>query len=199
VIRLAASCICGSDLWPYRGIASFDGPMPVGHEYVGVVEEVGSQVRDIHVGDFVVGPFVAAGDDCEICRAGFQSYCTNRVEMPTIGVQAERARMPFADQTLIATPKAPDPDLIPSLLTASDVFGTGWFAAVSAGVGPRTSVAVVGDGAVGLMGVLAHSSLVRSASSPSAGTPPGRTSPDTSAPPTLSRSGATKGRRRSSN
>jgi threonine dehydrogenase-like Zn-dependent dehydrogenase len=159
VIRLAASCICGSDLWPYRGIASFDGPMQIGHEYVGVVQEVGSQVRDIHVGDFVVGPFVAAGDDCEICRAGFQSYCPNRVEMPTIGVQAERARIPFADQTLIATPKAPGPDLIPSLLTASDVLGTGWFAAVSAGVGPRTSVAVVGDGAVGLMGVLAAQQL----------------------------------------
>jgi threonine dehydrogenase-like Zn-dependent dehydrogenase len=159
VIRITASCICGSDLWPYRGYDSITEPTQIGHEYVGIVEEIGDQVKTVAIGDFVVGPFVASGDNCEICQAGFQSYCPNRVEMPTIGVQAERARIPFADGTLIATPEHPAPDLIPSLLTCSDVLGTGWFAAVSAGAGPGKTIAVVGDGAVGLSAILAAQQL----------------------------------------
>ena len=159
VIRVTASCICGSDLWPYRGYDDITHPTPIGHEYVGVVEEIGSAVRTVKPGDFVVGPFVASGDNCPVCESGFQSYCPNRVEMPTIGAQAERARIPFADGTLLATPEQPTPDLIPSLLTCSDVLGTGWFAAVCAQAGPGKTIAVVGDGAVGLCAVLAAQQL----------------------------------------
>jgi threonine dehydrogenase-like Zn-dependent dehydrogenase len=158
IIRLAASCICGSDLWPYRGIDAADHS-PMGHEYVGVVEEIGAEVRDIRVGDFVVGSFVASDNTCEICVAGYQSRCVHNVMMGSVGTQAERARIPLADGTLVATPGQPDADLIPSLLAASDVLGTGWFAAVAAEVGPGKTVAVVGDGAVGLMGVLAAKQL----------------------------------------
>lgn len=158
IIRLAATCICGSDLWPYRGTDQVDHQV-MGHEYVGVVEEVGSDVRNVKVGDFVVGSFWASDNTCEICRAGYQAYCVNRVLMGTIGTQAERARIPLADGTLVATPGRPDPDLIPSLMAASDVLGTGWFAAVAAEVGPGKTVAVVGDGAVGLLGVLAAKQL----------------------------------------
>jgi threonine dehydrogenase-like Zn-dependent dehydrogenase len=158
IIRLAATCICGSDLWPYRGAEQVEHQV-MGHEYVGVVEEVGSEVTKIKVGDFVVGSFWASDDTCEICRAGYQAYCVHRVLMGTIGTQAERARIPLADGTLVATPGQPDPDLIPSLMAASDVLGTGWFAAVAAEVGPGKTVAVVGDGAVGLLGILAAQQL----------------------------------------
>ncbi len=109
VIRVTASCICGSDLWPYRGLVPLPEPTQVGHEYVGIVEQVGDAVTTIKPGDFVVGPFVAAGDGCEICQAGFQSYCPNRVEMPTIGTQAEKAASPSPTPPLIATPTQPDP------------------------------------------------------------------------------------------
>jgi threonine dehydrogenase-like Zn-dependent dehydrogenase len=159
VIRLSATCICGSDLWPYRGVEKVDGPAPMGHEYVGVVEEVGSQVTTIRPGQFVVGSFAASDNTCEICRAGYQSGCVHRVFMNTIGTQSQLARIPLADGTLVATPGMPDPDLVPSLLAASDVLGTGWFAAVAAGAGPGKTVAVVGDGAVGLCGVLAARQL----------------------------------------
>ena len=155
VIRLAATCVCGSDLWPYRGIESVDGPAPMGHEYVGVVEEVGGEVTTLRPGQFVVGSFFASDNTCEICRAGYQSSCVNRQPGAATGAQAEFLRVPLADGTLVATPGAPPEDLIPSLLTASDVLGTGWFAAVAAAVGPGKTVAVVGDGAVGLLGVLA--------------------------------------------
>jgi threonine dehydrogenase-like Zn-dependent dehydrogenase len=154
VIRLAATCVCGSDLWPYRGTDAVDH-QPMGHEYVGVVEEVGADVREIRVGDFVVGSFFSSDNTCEICRAGYQSHCVHRGPGAAPGAQAEYARIPHADGTLVATPGTPDPDLIPSLLAASDVLGTGWFAAVAAEVGPGKTVAVVGDGAVGLLGVLA--------------------------------------------
>ena len=155
VIRLAATCICGSDLWPYRGADSPDH-QHMGHEYVGVVEEVGDEVSTLEVGDFVVGSFVISCGRCEICRAGHPSRCVHAIFVDgQIGTQAERARIPFADGTLVKTPGIPDPDLIPSLLAASDVLGTGWFAADAAGAGPGRTVAVVGDGAVGLMGVLA--------------------------------------------
>jgi threonine dehydrogenase-like Zn-dependent dehydrogenase len=158
VIRLTATCICGSDLWPYRGIEPADHQV-MGHEYVGVVEEIGDEVRNVKIGDFVVGSFVTSDNTCEICRAGFQSKCVNASFVSQIGTQSERARIPHADGTLVATPGRPDPELIPSLLAASDVLGTGWYAAVAAEAGPGKTVAVVGDGAVGLMGVLAAKRL----------------------------------------
>ncbi|WP_445255506.1 zinc-dependent alcohol dehydrogenase family protein [Nocardioides aurantiacus] len=154
VVRLAATCICGSDLWPYRGAEPVEHQV-MGHEYVGVVEQVGDDVRTVAVGDFVVGSFWASDNTCETCRAGYQAYCPNRVLMGTLGTQAELARVPLADGTLVATPGMPDADLVPSLLAASDVLGTGWFAAVAAQAGPGRTVAVVGDGAVGLLAVLA--------------------------------------------
>lgn len=154
VVRLAATCICGSDLWPYRGAEPVEHQV-MGHEYVGVVEQVGDDVRTVAVGDFVVGSFWASDNTCETCRAGYQAYCPDRVLMGTLGTQAELARVPLADGTLVATPGMPDADLVPSLLAASDVLGTGWFAAVAAQAGPGRTVAVVGDGAVGLLAVLA--------------------------------------------
>ena len=135
VIRLAATCVCGSDLWPYRGIEAVRHPSPMGHEYVGVVEEVGSEVRTVKPGDFVVGSFMASDDTCEICQAGYQSRCANVEPVGAIGAQAEYLRVPLADGTLVATHGQPDPDLIPSLLAASDVLGTGWFGAVAAACG----------------------------------------------------------------
>lgn len=160
VIRLAATCICGSDLWPYRGADPLEGPTPMGHEYCGVVEEVGSEVRDVEVGQFVVGSFFASDNTCEICRAGYQTSCLHREVLGTGGgAQAQRMRVPLADGTLVATPGTPDADLVPSLLAASDVLGTGWFGAVAAEAGPGKTVAVVGDGAVGLCAVLAAKQL----------------------------------------
>lgn len=154
VIRLAATCICGSDLWPYRGSDQVDRA-PMGHEYVGTVTEVGSAVTTVQPGDFVIGSFMASDGTCEICRAGYQSRCAHVVPMGGIGTQAEYARIPWADGTLVKTPGTPEPELIPSLLAASDVLGTGWFAADAAEAGPGKTVAVVGDGAVGLLGILA--------------------------------------------
>lgn len=159
VIRLTATCVCGSDLWSYRGVSEFDGPIPMGHEYVGIVEEVGDEVRLIRPGQFVVGSFMASDNTCELCRAGYQSFCVQRVAMGRIGTQAERARVPLADGTLVALEGIPDADLTPDLLAASDVLGTGWFAADAARVGPGKTVVVVGDGAVGLLGVLAARQL----------------------------------------
>ncbi|MFZ5852134.1 MAG: zinc-dependent alcohol dehydrogenase family protein [Actinomycetota bacterium] len=159
VIRLAATCVCGSDLWPYRGIEAVTGPAPMGHEYVGLVEEVGRDVRTVRPGQFVVGSFFASDNTCEICRAGYQSSCVRREPVGALGAQADRLRVPLADGTLVATPELPADDLVPSLLTASDVLGTGWFGAVAADVRPGKTVAVVGDGAVGLLGVLAARQL----------------------------------------
>jgi threonine dehydrogenase-like Zn-dependent dehydrogenase len=159
VIRLVAACVCGSDLWPYRGIEQVERPRHMGHEYVGIVEEVGSDVRTVQPGQFVVGSFFASDNTCEICRAGYQSRCVSAESATPTGAQAEYARIPLADGTLVATPGMPDDDLVSSLLAASDVLGTGWFAAVAAEVGPGKSVAVVGDGAVGLLGVLAAKEL----------------------------------------
>jgi threonine dehydrogenase-like Zn-dependent dehydrogenase len=159
IIRLPATCICGSDLWPYRGIEPVDGPAPMGHEYVGIVEAVGKAVTTIKPGEFVIGSFFASDNTCEICQAGYQSSCMHREPIGAIGTQAELARVPLADGTLVATPGVPPDDLIPSFLAASDVLGTGWFGAVAAEVAPGKSVAVVGDGAVGLLGVLAASRL----------------------------------------
>lgn len=159
IIRIAATCICGSDLWSYRGVEPVDHTL-MGHEYVGVVEEIGAAVQTLSVGDFVVGSFCISDNTCPICRAGYHSRCVNGSFVTgAIGTQAEKARIPHADGTLVATPAQPDPELIPSLLAASDVLGTGWFAADAADVGPGKTVAVVGDGAVGLMGVLAAEQL----------------------------------------
>ena len=159
IIRVSATCICGSDLWPWRGADPVDGPTPMGHEYVGVVEQVGSDVTTIKPGQFVVGSFFASDNTCEICQAGYQSRCVHAEVMGTIGTQAQLARVPLADGTLVATPEPPPADLVPSLLAASDVLGTGWFAAVAAKAGPGKTVAVVGDGAVGLLAVLAARQL----------------------------------------
>jgi threonine dehydrogenase-like Zn-dependent dehydrogenase len=152
-IRLSASCICGSDLWPYRGLNNVTSPMAMGHEYCGVVEEVGSAVTTVRPGRFVVGSFCISDNTCPHCRFGFHSSCVQREFMT--GAQAPLARVPLADGTLVATLEAPADDLIPSLLATSDVLGTGWYAADAARVQPGSTVAVVGDGAVGLMGVLA--------------------------------------------
>src|ERR687884_2144814 len=154
IIRIAAACVCGSDLWPYRGIGLGPdaAPTPMGHEYCGIVEEVGSAVSSIKAGKFVIGSFFASDNTCPNCQAGYQSSCVHREFVG--GAQASRLRVPLADGTLVATPELPSDDLIPSLLTLSDVMGTGWFAAVAANVQPGKTVAVVGDGAVGLLGVL---------------------------------------------
>lgn len=159
IIRVTSTCICGSDLWPYRGIEELNGATPMGHEYIGVVEEIGPEVRDIEVGDFVVGSFVASDNTCEICQAGYQSRCINHVFMAAVGTQAELARIPFAEGTLVKVPGEPTPEQARSLLAASDVLGTGWFAAVAAEAGPGKTVAVVGDGAVGLLAILAAKRL----------------------------------------
>ena len=159
IIRLSATCICGSDLWPYRGIDGSDGPAPMGHEYCGIVEEVGRDVTTVRPGQFVVGSFFASDNTCEICRAGYQSSCVHREPVGGIGTQAEYARIPLADGTLVATPEVPADDLVPHFLAASDVLGTGWFAATAADVGPGKTVVVVGDGAVGLLGVLSAKQL----------------------------------------
>jgi threonine dehydrogenase-like Zn-dependent dehydrogenase len=159
IVRLPATCICGSDLWPWRGVDDYGWPAPMGHEYAGIVEEVGDEVRTIRPGQFVVGSFFASDNTCELCRAGYQSACVNRQPVGAEGTQAEYARIPLADGTLVATPETPPDDLIPSLLAASDVLGTGWFGAVAADAGPGKTVAVVGDGAVGLLAVLAARQL----------------------------------------
>jgi threonine dehydrogenase-like Zn-dependent dehydrogenase len=155
IIKLSATCVCGSDLWPYRGIDPVQQPVAMGHEYAGIVEAVGKEVKHIKPGQFVVGSFFASDNTCEICRSGYQSSCVHRQPGAPTGAQAEYARIPLADGTLVATPDLPDFDLLPSLLSASDVFGTGWFAADAAEAGSGKTVAVVGDGAVGLCGVIA--------------------------------------------
>ncbi|GAB4064070.1 zinc-dependent alcohol dehydrogenase family protein [Ancylobacter sonchi] len=152
VIRVAVSCVCGSDLWPYRGLQATDGPTPMGHEYCGIVEEVGSAVKTIKPGQFVIGSFFASDNTCPHCRFGYQSSCQHREFVG--GAQAPYLRVPLADGTLVATPEVPSDELLPSLLAVSDVMGTGWFAADAANVRPGSTVAVVGDGAVGLLGVL---------------------------------------------
>jgi len=152
IIRLSASCICGSDLWPYRGAQKVERPTPMGHEYVGIVEEVGGAVNNLRKGQFVVGSFATSDNTCPHCHYGYHSSCANR-EFIT-GAQAPLLRVSNADGTLVATPDVPDAALVASLLAVSDVLGTGWFAADSACVKPGATVVVVGDGAVGLLGVL---------------------------------------------
>jgi len=153
IIRMSATCVCGSDLWPYRGVQPITGPTPMGHEYCGIVEEVGSAVRSVKPGQFVIGSFATSDSTCPNCKYGYQSSCVHREFMTR--AQAPMLRVPLADGTLVPTPGVPsDDDLLASLLTASDVLGTGWFAADAANVKPGSTVVVVGDGAVGLLGVL---------------------------------------------
>lgn len=152
ILRLSATCICGSDLWPYRGIAQIKEPTPMGHEYCGVVEEVGKQVKHIKPGQFVIGSFATSDNTCVICRDGYQSSCVHREFMSA--AQARLLRVPLADGTLVATNSTPSKESIPSLLATSDVLGTGWFAADAANVKPGSTAVVVGDGAVGLLAVL---------------------------------------------
>jgi threonine dehydrogenase-like Zn-dependent dehydrogenase len=152
IIRISAACVCGSDLWPYRGINPIPEPTPMGHEYCGIVDEVGRAVTKIKPGQFVIGSFFASDNTCPHCKAGYQTSCQHKEFVTT--AQASVLRVPLADGTLVATPDIPSQDQVPSLLTLSDVMGTGWFAADAANVKPGSTVAVVGDGAVGLLGVL---------------------------------------------
>jgi threonine dehydrogenase-like Zn-dependent dehydrogenase len=152
IIRISATCVCGSDLWPYRGIQPIVQPTPMGHEYCGIVEEVGKAVTSIKAGQFVIGSFFASDNTCPNCQIGYQSSCQHAEFVGT--AQAPLLRVPLADGTLVATPDVPSDEMVPSLLALSDVMGTGWFAADAANVKPGKTVVVVGDGAVGLLGVL---------------------------------------------
>jgi threonine dehydrogenase-like Zn-dependent dehydrogenase len=152
IIRMAASCVCGSDLWPYRGAQPVKRPTPMGHEYCGIVEEIGSAVKTVKKGQFVIGSFFASDNTCPHCRHGYQTSCQNAESVG--GAQSPLLRVPLADGTLVGTPEMPGAEMIPSLLAISDVLGTGWFAADAACVRAGKTVAVVGDGAVGLLAVL---------------------------------------------
>src|SRR5436309_7778502 len=152
LLRITATCVCGSDLWPYRGLQPIDGPTPMGHEYCGTVEEVGGAVRSVKPGQFVIGSFATSDNTCPNCQYGYQSSCVHREFITR--AQAPVLRVPLADGTLVPTQEMPSDDLMPSLLATSDVLGTGWFAADAANVKPGATVVVVGDGAVGLLGVL---------------------------------------------
>ncbi|MBY8879953.1 zinc-binding dehydrogenase [Actinacidiphila acidipaludis] len=164
LVRVTAACICGSDLWPYASMKPEDGPARVGHEFLGVVEATGPEVTTVKPGDLVVAPFAISDNTCEFCREGLHTSCSN----PQAGFwdgeaeeggQAQAVRVPLADGTLVKLPVAADSALIPSLLTLSDVFGTGYHAAVVGGVNERTRVTVIGDGAVGLLAVLSAQRL----------------------------------------
>ncbi|MFD5464582.1 zinc-dependent alcohol dehydrogenase family protein [Kitasatospora sp. NPDC127059] len=153
IIRTAVTCVCGSDLWPYRGAEPIDDPHPMGHEYVGFVEEVGSEVTGLRPGQFVVGSFATSDNTCPNCLNGFQSNCLHREFMSTC--QSEYVRIPNAAGTLVATDGVPGGEMWPGLLANSDVMGTGWWAADAAHVRPGSTAVVVGDGAVGLCAVIA--------------------------------------------
>ncbi|MFE6624457.1 zinc-dependent alcohol dehydrogenase family protein [Streptomyces sp. NPDC008086] len=157
IIRTVVTCVCGSDLWAYRGTDPVTEPTPMGHEYVGIVEEVGSEVTNVRPGQFVIGSFATSDNTCPNCLAGYQSSCVHREFMSTC--QAEYVRIPNAHGTLVATDDTPAAEFLPSLLTLSDVMGTGWYAAKAAEVRPGSTAVVVGDGAVGLCGVLAAKEL----------------------------------------
>ena len=152
IIRLPVTCVCGSDLWSYRGIQSVNEPTPMGHEYCGYVEEVGSAVTSVKPGQFVVGSFAMSDNTCPHCQLGYQSSCQQREWVTR--AQAPYMRVALADGTLVSTSDSPSDGMLPSLLAASDVLGTGWFAADAANVKKGSTVVVVGDGAVGLLGVL---------------------------------------------
>src|SRR5712691_11681721 len=157
IIRISATCVCGSDLWPYRGIQPIAQPTPMGHEYCGIVEEVGSAVTSIKPGQFVIGSFFASDNTCPNCQLGYQSSCQHAEFVDT--AQAPLLRVPLADGTLVTTPDVPSGETVLNLLALSDVMGTGWFAADAANVKPGKTVAVVGDGAVGLLRVLSATQM----------------------------------------
>lgn len=162
IVRVVRACVCGSDLHPYHSMAVNPIGSSMGHEFVGVVEDTGSDVTTVKVGDFVIAPFAWSDGTCDFCREGLQTSCRhggfwNAGEVG--GGQAEAVRVPLADGTLVAVPVEETSPLIPSLLTLSDVYGTGYHAAIKANVGPRTSVTVIGDGAVGLLAVLSAKRL----------------------------------------
>ncbi|MGW6010059.1 zinc-binding dehydrogenase [Streptomyces sp. NPDC055210] len=164
LVRITASCVCGSDLHPYGSMKPEDGPARMGHEFIGVVEDTGSEVTTVRRGDLVVAPFAISDNTCAFCREGLHTSCSHPQANfwdgePEEGGQAEAIRVPLADGTLVKLPVAPDSALLPSLLTLSDVFGTGHHAAVAGGVGERTRVTVIGDGAVGLLAVLSAKRL----------------------------------------
>ena len=162
IVRVVRSCICGSDLHPYHSMPVTPQGSSMGHEFIGVVEDVGSAVSTVKTGDLVIAPFAWSDGTCEFCQEGLQTSCRHGGFWNSNGVgggQAEAVRVPLADGTLVAAPVAEDSPLIPSLLTLSDVYGTGYHAAVKGRVTPRTSVTVIGDGAVGLMAVLAAKQL----------------------------------------
>ncbi|MFJ9026872.1 zinc-dependent alcohol dehydrogenase family protein [Streptomyces sp. NPDC102259] len=164
LVRVTASCVCGSDLWPYASAKPEDGPARMGHEFIGVVEDIGSEVSTVKRGDLVVAPFAISDNTCEFCREGLHTSCAHPQANfwdgePEEGGQAEAVRVPLADGTLVKLPVAPDSALVPSLLTLSDVFGTGYHAAVMGGVNKRSKVTVIGDGAVGLLAVLSAKRL----------------------------------------
>ncbi len=167
VVKVVAACICGSDLWYYRGDNPVEKPFRIGHEFVGVVEEVGADVRSLRKGDFVIAPFMYSDNTCPHCAVGIQSACStggfwggpDRDGLMVDGGQGEYVRVPLADGTLVSTRETPDAATVPSLLALSDVMGTGWHAAMAAGVQEGDTVVVVGDGAVGLSGVLAASRM----------------------------------------
>lgn len=167
VVRVVAACVCGSDLWEYRGVRGGGRAHPTGHELVGVVEQVGDDVQTLAVDDFVIAPFSLADGTCQACRNGMPSACDHVTffgskdpdGLAVDGAQGERVRIPFADASLVVVPGPVDDAMVPHLLTLADVMSTGHHAAVSAGVGPGSVVAVVGDGAVGLSAVLAAKRL----------------------------------------
>ncbi len=167
LVRVVAACVCGSDLWPYRGVTETTEPHRIGHEFVGIVEELGSEVSTLKAGDFVIAPFALSDGTCVHCRNGVHTSCANGAwwggedehGLPIDAGQGEAVRVPMADGTLVATPDLPDESMIAGLLTLSDVMGTGHHAAVSAGVGPGSSVVVVGDGAVGQCAIIAAKRL----------------------------------------
>ncbi len=167
LVRVVAACVCGSDLWPYRGVTETTEPHRIGHEFVGVVEELGSEVSTLKTGDFVIAPFALSDGTCGHCRNGVHTSCANGAwwggededGLPIDAGQGEAVRVPMADGTLVATPDLPDESMIAGLLTLSDVMGTGHHAALSAGVSPGSNVVVVGDGAVGQCAIIAAKRL----------------------------------------
>lgn len=161
LVRVTSACICGSDLWPYQSMERTDAGRRMGHEFIGIVEDVGADVRAVKKGDLVVAPFAWSDGTCEFCRRGLQTSCLHGGFWggQLDGGQGEAVRVPLADGTLVKLPVGPDDALMPALLTLSDVMGTGHHAALAAKVAPGKIVAVVGDGAVGLCGVIAAKRL----------------------------------------
>lgn len=195
IVRITLACVCGSDLHPYHSMDKTDEGVPMGHEFLGIVEETGSDVRGLKRGDFVVSPFAFADNTCPICRDGFHTACPHGGWYGAGGVggaQAEAIRVPQADGTLVKLPTDVDKALLPSLLALSDVYLTGYHAAHMGRVEPGKTVTVIGDGAVGLSAVLASRRMGAEKIILMGGTPPAPTSARSGAPPTSSPSAARK-------